>query len=265
MRSRLGVDRGWRLARRRAPARRAEAGISLVETTLILMVLAVLTAVLAPAIGGSMQDATRSAAKADVEVIGTALGRMLNDVGESWVLRDGNGATATSPPLRDAATRVNLLVSGGAGPADIVPTVGVGRSIGSPDWDAPVDNGSVQLLDYYLVTNTPSNVVANAFRSAANMSVLTNFDPDSGAQFHSEFAWRGSYLPGPIDVDPWGARYAVNVEFLAKALGAGPSGHVNDVFVITAGPDGEIQTRFDTDGTTAGGDDVIFIVAGGAR
>jgi type II secretory pathway pseudopilin PulG len=238
----------------------SQRGISLIEATIILAVLAILSAVLAPAIGGYVQDASRSTAKADVEVIGTALARMLTDVGESWVLRNGNGGTLTSTPSRDAANRVDLLVSTGR-----IPVVGVARSSGTPDWDAAAGNLGVQVLDYYLVSNTPSSLPANAYRSATNMSVLTNFDPDSGAQFNSEFAWRGSYLPGPIDADPWGNRYAANVEFLAKALGAGPSGNVNDVFVISAGPNGEMQTRFDTDGSTAAGDDLIYIVSGGTR
>jgi hypothetical protein len=97
------------------------------------------------------------------------------------------------------------------------------------------------------------------------MSVLANFDPDSGSQFNADFGWRGAYLPGPIGADPWGNRYAVNVEFLAKALGAGPSGNVNDVFVVSAGQDGTIDTRFDTDGVTTGGDDLIYVISGGTR
>ncbi len=71
----------------------------------------------------------------------------------------------------------------------------------------------------FLVLNTPSNLAANAYRSAANMSVTTAFDPDGGALFNAPHAWRGAYLPGPIGADPWGTRYAVNVEFLARALG----------------------------------------------
>jgi type II secretory pathway pseudopilin PulG len=234
--------------------------MSLVEATIILAVLAVLTSVAAPALGTYMRDASATAAKKDVEVIGTALSRMIADVGEPWILRDGNGAAVTDPPSRAAANRVDLLVSAGAEPA-----LGVTRSSGSPDWDADVDDLGVQQLDYYLVLNTPSALTGNSYRTAANMSVLANFDPDSGSQFNSDFAWRGAYLPGPIGADPWGNRYAVNVEFLAKALGAGPSGNVNDVFVVSAGQNGMLGTRFDTDGVTAGEDDIVYVVSGGTR
>ena len=134
--------------------------------------------------------------------------------------------------------------------------LGVSRSIGTPDWTAPLDDGSVQELDYFLVENTPSGLTANAYRTAA--------DVPGGFQ-NSDFGWRGAYLPGPIGQDPWGSRYAVNVEFLAKALGAGPSGNVNDVFVLSAGANRSIDTRFNTDGVTALADDIIFVVAGGTR
>lgn len=235
--------------------------MSLVEVTIILAVLAVLTAVAAPSLGSYMNDAAAAKAKTDVETIGSALSRMLTDTGEPWVLQDGNGATAADAPTRDAANRVDLLVSAGN-----VPALGVSRSSGTPDWNAAVvDASGVQRLEYFLVQNTPGGLAANGYRTAVNMTTSANFDPDSGGTFNSEFGWRGAYLPGPLGPDPWGNRYAVNVEFLAKALGAGPSGNVNDVFVVSAGLNGSVETRFDTDGITAGGDDIIFVVSGGTR
>jgi type II secretory pathway pseudopilin PulG len=237
-----------------------EAGVSLIEASIVLSVFALLTAVLAPSIGGYISDAQHAAAKKDVEVIGTAVTRMLTDVGEAWLLRDGNGAAATAPPSHAAANRVDLLVSSGA-----VPTVGVARATAGADWDDPVDDAAVQRLEYFLVLNTPSNLAANAYRTSSSMSVVGEFDPDSGALYNVEHAWRGSYLPGPVGPDPWGTRYAVNVEFLARALGAGPSGTANDVFVISAGPDRVVETRFDVDGATAGNGDLLYVVSGGTR
>jgi type II secretory pathway pseudopilin PulG len=226
----------------------------------VLSVFAILTAVLAPSIGGYISDAEQAAAKRDIEVIGSAVTRMLTDVGESWVLRNGNGGVPTAPPSHAVGNRVDLLVSSGA-----APTVGVARVSAGVDWSAAVDNAAVQRLEYFLVQNTPSNVAANGYRTATSMSVPTEFDPDSGALYNAEHAWRGSYLPGPIGPDPWGTRYAVNVEFLARVLGAGPSGNVNDVFVISAGADRVIDTRIDIDGATAGSEDLIYVVSGGTR
>jgi hypothetical protein len=155
---------------------------------------------------------------------------------------------------------VDLLVGSGA-----VPAVSVARATAGADWDDPVDNAAVQRLDYFLVQNTPSNLAANAYRTASSMSVAGEFDPDSGALFNAEHAWRGSYVPGPVGPDPWGTRYAVNVEFLARAPGAGPSGSVNDVFVISAGPDRVVDTRFDVDGAAAGSSDLLYVLSGGTR
>jgi type II secretory pathway pseudopilin PulG len=239
-------------------ARRDERGISLIEATVILSTLSILAAMLAPSVSSYVNSAQQAAAKKDVETIGSAIAQLLNDTGEGWLLRDGNGALATSVPSHGAANRVDLLVSSGT-----IPTLGVARLSAGTDWTAAIDNAATQSLVNYLVLNTPSNLAANAYRSAANMSVTTAFDPDGGALFNSPQAWRGAYLPGPIGSDPWGARYAVNVEFLARTPGAS-SGSVNDVVVLSAGDDGRIDTRFDLDGRTTG-NDVFYVLSGGSR
>jgi hypothetical protein len=241
---------------------RSERGLSLVEASIILMVFSALAAIMAPSVRDYVFTSQQAAAEADVQTLGAALARMLEDVGESAILRDGNGASATAPPSRASANRVDLLLTDGG-----MPTVDASAArpgAGVTDWDDSVDNAAVQLMDYYLVTNTPSSAAANAYRTAANMSVTTEFDPDAGAMFNAAHAWRGAYLAGPLGSDPWGNRYAVNVEFLERPLGVGPAGSVNDVFVLSAGSNGRIETRFDTDGATSG-NDVVYVVSGGTR
>jgi type II secretory pathway pseudopilin PulG len=240
---------------------RNQRGLSLIEATIMLAVVSLLTAVMAPAVRTYVQSAQESAAMHDVEAIATGLSRMLSDTGESWFLRDGNGTLATDVPSHATANRVDLMVSDGN-----IPQLysGVTRSTVGTEWTAPVDNAAVQELEYYLATNVPSNASANAYRSATNMSVTANFDPTSGQTFNSDQAWRGPYLPGPLGPDPWGNRYAVNVEFLAKAPGAGPTGNVNDAIVLSAGNNGMIETRIDVDGSNSA-NDVVFIVSGTTR
>lgn len=237
---------------------RSSVGLSLVEAMIILTIIGTLSAVLAPTLNNYLQDAKRTKARKDCEAIASALGRVLTDVGEAWLLRDGNGSAATDPPLHTSGNRVDLIVTTG-----MTPVLGLARSSGSPDWTATVDNGSVQELSHHLVLNTPSNASGNRYRIPTDMTV--GFDPTSGAQFNSEFAWRGPYLSGGVGPDPWGMRYAVNVEFLAKALGAGPSGNTNDVFVLSAGGNLKTDTRFDTSETTALVDDILYVVSGGTR
>ncbi|MCB7129931.1 MAG: type II secretion system protein GspG [Candidatus Brocadiales bacterium] len=53
--------------------------------------------------------------------------------------------------------------------------------------------------------------------------------------------WNGPYLDRYIGPDPWGHRYLINIQYLR-------SDHVNNtrsVFVLSAGPDGEIDTPFE--------------------
>src|SRR3990167_8086924 len=96
------------------PREGAERGMSLVEATIILMVMSLLTAVIAPSIRGYVTDAQQTTAKKDTEVIASALGRMLSDVGEAWFVRNGartGTATDHGAPSHGANTRVDMMVS----------------------------------------------------------------------------------------------------------------------------------------------------------
>jgi len=248
--------------RRHARVRGGDQGMSLIEATVVLMVMSVIAAILAPPVRNYVLTTQQAAASSDVENIGAALGRMLDDLGETAVLRDGNGSSAALPPSHATGNRVDMLVTQGEVPALDASAVRPGAGV--TDWDDSVNNAAIQMLDYYLVANTPSSLAANAYRTGATMSVTTEFDPDSGAMFNAEHAWRGAYLPGPLGPDPWGNRYAINVEFLERPIGPGPAGNVNDVFVLSAGSNGRIETRFNVDGATSG-NDVLYLVSGGTR
>ena len=60
---------------------RHAAGMSLVEATIILLVLMLLTAVLAPSIFDYVHDAQTVKVKEDCEAIGVSVARMVRDVG----------------------------------------------------------------------------------------------------------------------------------------------------------------------------------------
>src|SRR3954470_19849354 len=97
-----------------------ESGMSLIEATVILAVISLLTAILAPAVRAYVLSAQQVAAKKDVEEINAGLTRFLTDVGEAWVLRSGartGTATDQGAPFHAAANRVDLLVSDGKVPA----------------------------------------------------------------------------------------------------------------------------------------------------
>ncbi|HEY4636541.1 MAG TPA: hypothetical protein VIG92_08275 [Rhodospirillales bacterium] len=252
-----------------------DAGLSLIEATIIVAAMSTLAAILAPTIADYIETSKDVRVNADTELIGAALTRMLTDTGEIAFLMDGNGggaAFSTNPPSHLTANRVDMLVSDGVTPAI---AAGQTRAAGT-DWDDALvgaGTGVVQTLRDHLVRNMPSATALNRYRNAADMNIPNNFDPVDGGAFNAEYAWRGAYLQEPVGPDPWGYRYGVNVEFWAKAtgVGVGVSGSVNDVFVLSTGRDGVADTPFETlatagrDGATALGDDVIYVVSGGTR
>jgi hypothetical protein len=68
--------------------------------------------------------------------------------------------------------------------------------------------------------------------------------------------WHGPYVQAGVGPDPWGHRYAVNVKWLASAKGS-------DTIVISAGPNGIIETPFQVDGVRPGGDDIVAVASNG--
>lgn len=123
------------------------------------------------------------------------------------------------------------------GPATYDLLVGAGTAplVAHPEgesWAADVAAEGVGLLDDHLVTNAAGY-------------------PASTGMF--ERGWRGAYLQDPVSVDPWGTRYAVNVANMRH-----PS---NDTIVLSAGPDGRVETPFAADGVGTRGDDVTAVIA----
>ena len=91
----------------------SERGMSLIEATIILMVLAILTSVLAPSVGDYVNDARQTKVKEDVEALGTGILRMLRDTGKPFPqVVVGTGATSYADE-----NRVDLLVSEGNAPS----------------------------------------------------------------------------------------------------------------------------------------------------
>jgi len=115
--------------------------------------------------------------------------------------------------------------------AGTVPAIGVG---GDPAWVA-AEAGNVGALDDQLVTN------------AAGYSA---FPP---RQTNWIRGWHGPYIEAGIGPDPWGHRYAINI----KALASGASCTV----VVSAGPNGLIETAFQGLAIIPGGDDLVALVA----
>lgn len=238
--------------------------MSLVEVTIILMILALLTASLAPSINDFVNEARHTKAKEDIEAIGVSIARLTRDVGGCLKLTP---ATACN-----LVNRVEIMFS--AGPdvvtADLGSTVTSFTSAGNIsvalNWsnDADTDIGASmadQLANNVTNYDTPAETIPTGY---------TIGGPTAG------LGWRGAYLPADIGPDPWGKRYLSNVVFLTVATdatdatteGARRGGWSRDVVVISAGPNAAFDTPFGGSanfGVGKLGDDLVYIVGGDTR
>jgi type II secretory pathway pseudopilin PulG len=239
--------------------------MSLVEATIILLVLMLLTGVLAPSIGDYVNDAKMVKVKEDCEAIGVSVMRLRRDIG-SCLKFDG----------RDRCTkwnRVDVLYSEGPRvetemlEADATAPFFNDNIFQTLNWDAEKMRGDS--LEHQLVDNgsgpnykTPKDTTPTGY-------TLT------GPQFN--LGWRGAYLSSPIGADPWGRRYLVNSVFFATAQdalegteeGKRSGGWSHDVICLSAGVNQLYETSFadkrDGRGTERGGDDFTYVIHGDTR
>jgi type II secretory pathway pseudopilin PulG len=252
-------------------------GMSLVEATIILMIIFLLTAVLSPTISDYVADARQTKGKEDVEAIGTAILRLIRDTGLPFPVQNPTvGAT-----VRNAANRIDVLISDGNTPSTVANTnvaandsaVAGYRISAARDWtDTNTTNtDGVANMNYHLAYNTTSGsdpAGNEATDSLTNPYPLVVFPAAGGPRVG--LGWRGAYLTGPIGPDPWGNRYAANTVFLNPSADSFVQGTNFDAFVISAGSDGTISTDIEgngssSGGTSAGGDDLIYIMTGTTR
>lgn len=243
-------------------------GFTLVEVSIILMVLAVLSLTLLPGMGSYLRDARLGRARGDLQAIQAAIWRFLEDTGEGAFRTLGNGNRETTdgyaydPSDPDPIWLVGMLVSDGDTPDG-------GSEVEL--WRRPVDGHTIDTMANHLVQNTPGDEAEARYRTPVDLSTgvpATHFAFSSQQGAGARFAWRGPYLSAPVRSDPWGNRYAVNVRFLdavSASDGTELAAHVQDVFVLSAGPDEQIDTPYEIDGVVPGDDDLVLVIAGGSR
>lgn len=243
---------------------KGQKGLSLVEVTIMLLVLMLLTSVLAPSIFDFVNDARWVKVKEDCEAIGVSVARLTRDVGPC--LKFNGVAPCTM------ANRVDILFSDGpevlpAG-VDIATAADyASANMGTTplNWD---DDDIVTVGDWMedqFVTNAP-----------AYNTPLINYPLSFPVGPLFGLGWRGAYLASPIGPDPWGGRYLVNSVFLGVATDAVTAGEGHrsrwwerDVVCISAGPNALFQTPIGGNGANAGttriGDDFIYVIQGSGR
>jgi type II secretory pathway pseudopilin PulG len=238
--------------------------MSLVEVTIILMILALLTGSLAPAINDFVNEARHTKAKEDIEAIGVSIMRLTRDVGGCIKFVPTTACTM--------ANRVDILFS--AGPDVVAGDLGststdfssAGNIVSTLNWstDSAADVGD-SMADQFA-----NNVPNYDTPAETNPTGYTIAGPTAG------LGWRGAYLPSDIGPDPWGKRYLSNVVFLTVATdatdatteGARRGGWSRDVVVISAGPNAAYDSPFGGSanfGVGKLGDDLVYVVGGDTR
>ena len=244
----------------------SNAGMSLVEATIILMVLAILTAVLAPSAGDYVNDARSTKAKEDVEAIGMAIVRTVRDTGIPCLTKDAApvASACTIANRRELLTSSTAVSSNepGVTAAAFDPPDGTSSSDAGQNWaggTSEVDPGYRDLMDNQFVSNS------------LTLDDYTGADFTAGGGPRAGLGWRGAYISGPIGLDPWGFAYQASTLFMIAASdatavsGEGVGGWTSDVVVISAGQNGSIATPFGALATSATGDDVVYVVRGATR
>lgn len=255
-----------------------ETGMSLVEATIILMVLGILTAVIAPSVGDYLEDARQTKAKEDVEAIGTGILRLLRDTGLPC-LTTVSGATVATGCTK--AGRVDVLVGSGNSPTVTASAVTLPNGSHGDTANATnnwVGSTSGDGVDAAPGGNDDTNVALN-LTDTIDRQLVTNAAGYTAVSFATgggpakAIGWRGAYLTGPTGADPWGNKYEANTIFLTTASDASAgtteglqsAGWSKDVIVISAGSNGAIDTTMMGTGVTAASDDVIYTVQGASR
>ena len=238
--------------------------MSLIEATIILMILFLLTAVLSPAIGDYVEDARQTKGKEDVEAIGTSIMRLQRDVGACLKF------LATSPC--DESNRVDILRS--SGPDVDATDLGTSATdfVNDDITPNPInwDDDQAASVGDTMVNQFASNTSNYDTPAETTPTGFTRSGPQAG------LGWRGAYMAPPIGTDPWGKVYLANIVFLVVATdstdgdaeGDRRGGWSRDTFVVSAGPNGVFDTPFGGNvnfGITPAGDDLLYVVRGDTR
>jgi type II secretory pathway pseudopilin PulG len=237
---RLGPQIANMAGRRRlmnaARAIRDQAGVatSLLEAALVISILAVVSSIAIVAAMQHLEDARLSRAMADAQAIGISIQSFMHDTGWAPAFKSGTARGPQDP--------VFLVLQSGGNDAALTSSL---------DW--PTDQMQFDLLENQLIKNLPGGMGTPY--------------PRMGQISYSRFkGWNGPYLNSLPSSDPWGDKYLVNVQLLTSqgvqmdtTLSLG-TGQRPAVFVISAGPNRQLETKFDqvADAFAAGGDDIVF-------
>lgn len=248
-------------------------GFTLVEVTIILLVLVILSTIMLPQLGNFNRLARFVKVKEDVGALCSVMKKMLDEVMLGAFYEDprpnGDGDLPVGRLIGPGVTPV--AGAAGVGNSGIAGDDGAWRGTGDT-FDMVTDDGAETVtfergfLVDHLQANDPAGNGTEAYKNP-----LDNPERWAAGAF---FGWRGPYLD-ELTSDPWGHRYQVNSFGLYRPPVADSNSTIFSSAVVcySAGPDGGIDTVFnqpmdDADGDghfgwQFGGDDVGAILSAG--
>ncbi|MEI6669923.1 MAG: hypothetical protein WCP29_17375 [Acidobacteriota bacterium] len=231
----------WQASARGA-ALRLEAGQTLFEIGVMVSALIVLAGTLLPVMGDSIANARVVVARNDATQIATAIVNFQRDLGP-LVLRRAAPSSSS-----DRTVAIDVLISNGPLPG-LAAAVPAASPAGA---GLPARPGRIgrQALE-------PWTTLFSADVLAAHLRFNGRAYP--AAASGTVTGWNGPYLGRDITSDPWGHAYLVNTALLRDNDGMMGVRFANAVFVLSAGPNGVIETPFVQPIQTAHafGDDLI--------
>jgi type II secretory pathway pseudopilin PulG len=218
-------------------------GLSLVEVTVMLVVLLALAGALVPVVGDSVAGARQVRARNDLSQLAVALTNFQRDVGP--FVFDGSR-------MREAQTVsslkiVDVLMSDGDLPkvADVVPleTLPAGLLL-----DPSVGTGGSAVTGW----------VTSAATDRGDLHLRINGRGYPEGPSGTGHGWNGPYIGKPVTGDPWGHAYLINTGFLRGLPPRSGRCLTCAVYAISAGPNGLLETPFQQPLTNANvlGDDL---------
>jgi type II secretory pathway pseudopilin PulG len=216
----------------------SERGMSLVEATIILLVLMLLTAVLAPSMGDFIADAKMVKVKEDCEAIGLTVMRLVHDVGPC--LRSQAAGECLPAIYSDGRTGYGDWPERGG---DMEEQFVVNEHAGRPIYPLPTWRGA------YL--SAPVGPDPWGTRYGVNVKFLVPPAPATAV------AMRRVSDPG-----------CTGAPGTAPGCGGGIADLDRDVVCLSGGPNQTYETSFeglDAGGTHRRGDDFVYVIQGSQR
>ncbi len=238
---------------------RQAAGFTLVEVSVIVVAVLVVVSIVLVNVADFNRLARFARVQDSVTRLCSALARLILDTGElvSHETHDPS-AVAGGPP-------VGLLIGDGRAPTLNSQSPG---AAGAP-WLLAEGEPFEQRADYtgvpqrFTVDKLANHLVHNTPLGEPNRGYHT---PTDGIVSDDLFAWRGPYISGRVEADPWGNRYMANVFSLYVPPAVDGGGFKSAVVCYSAGADEEVDTAFNQPtGWSSGDDDVSAFVAIGGR